>query len=183
MDGARADGTRADGARAARREAWWTGAVPDPFTTPLPDRHFEDYVPGLRAVYGPVDVTEAEIVAFAESFDPQPMHVDAGWAAEGPFGGVIASGWHTTAVMMRLMIDNYLNGLTSLTSPGVDELRWHRPVRGGDRLSARFTVLDARESSTRPDRGIVRTRIEVVDADEQLVMSQVMTNFIRRRSA
>jgi len=167
--------------RSREARAWWTGSVLDPFTTPLPDRHFEDYPPGLHAEYGPTTVTADEIVAFATAFDPQPMHVDAEWAAAGPFGGLIASGWHTTAIMMRLLVDHWLNGETSLSSPGVDELRWHRPVRPGDQLTARFTVLEARPSASRPDRGILRTRIELVDADERLVMSQVMTNFVLRR--
>lgn len=152
-----------------------------PFTTPLSDRHFEDYVPGTGGTYGPVVVTEEAITAFARAFDPQQMHTDAHAARSGPFGGLIASGWHTTAVMMRLMADNYLNQWTSLASPGVDELRWLRPVRPGDALSARFTVLTARPSRSKPDRGLVTTRIEVGNQDGDVVMSQVMLNLIRRR--
>jgi acyl dehydratase len=155
----------------------------DPFDVPLPDRHFEDYAVGLVAEYGSVPVTEADIVRFAQQFDPQQMHVDPVASREGPFGGLIASGWHTTAVMMRIMADNYLNQWTSLTSPGVDELRWHRPVRPGDTLSARFTVVGARPSASKPDRGLVHTRIEVLDQQGAVVMSQVMMNLIRRRHA
>ncbi|MBT2502117.1 MaoC family dehydratase [Curtobacterium sp. ISL-83] len=152
------------------------------FTVPLADRHFEDYVPGTVSTYGPITVTEAEIVAFARAFDPQQMHTDPAASVDGPFGGLIASGWHTTAIMMRLMADNYLNQWTSLASPGVDELRWHLPVRPGDALSARFTVLDARPSRTKPDRGLVRTRIELLRQDGAVVMSQMMMNLIRSRS-
>lgn len=154
----------------------------DFFTVPLADRYFEDYVPGLVAEYGGVPVSEASIVEFAAAFDPHVMHLDPVAALAGPFGGLIASGWHTTAVMMRIMVDNYLNERTSLGSPGVDELRWHRPVRAGDILSARFTVLSARVSASKPDRGLVHTRIEVVDQAGDLVMSQVMMNLILRRA-
>jgi acyl dehydratase len=151
------------------------------FTVPLLERHFEDYVPGIVGEYGAEHMSEESIVAFAAAFDPHRMHLDPLEALAGPFGGLIASGWHTTAVMMRIMVDNYLNERTSLGSPGVDELRWRRPVRSGDILSARFTVLTARVSASKPDRGLVRTRIEVHNQAGELVMSQVMLNFIRRR--
>jgi acyl dehydratase len=152
------------------------------FTVPLADRHFEDYAPGIVAEYGAELVSEARIVAFAAEFDPHRMHLDPVAALEGPFGGLIASGWHTTAVMMRIMVDNYLNERTSLGSPGVDELRWHLPVRAGDILSARFTVISARRSGSKPDRGLVHTRIEVSTQAGALVMSQVMMNLIRSRT-
>lgn len=153
----------------------------DEFAVPLAERHFEDYVPGLTGSYGSVLVSEHDIVAFATAFDPQQMHVSPDGARSGPFGGLIASGWHTTAIMMRIMADNYLNQWTSLASPGVDELRWYRPVRPGDLLSARFTVVSARPSRSKPDRGLVRTRIEVLDETGDVVMSQVMMNLVRRR--
>jgi acyl dehydratase len=140
----------------------------DFFPVPLADRYLEDYTVGIVAEYGPVPVSGESIVEFAAAFDPHLMHL-------------IASGWHTTAVMMRIMVDNYLNERTSLGSPGVDDLRWHLPVRAGDELSARFTVLSARVSASKPDRGLVHTRIEVLNQREELVMSQVMMNLIRRR--
>jgi len=151
------------------------------FTVPLAERYFEDYSPGLVADCGAALVSEESIVAFAVAFDPHLMHVDPVAALAGPFGGLIASGWHTTAVMMRIMVDHYLNERTSLGSPGVDALRWHRPVRAGDILSARFTVLSARGSASKPDRGLVHTRIEVSNQAGELVMSQVMMNLILRR--
>ena len=153
----------------------------DPFEVPLADRYLEDYLPGLVAEYGAELVSEESIVAFAAAFDPHLMHLDPAAALAGPFGGLIASGWHTTAVMMRIMVDNYLNERTSLGSPGVNELRWRLPVRAGDILSARFTVVSARVSASRPDRGLVHTRIEVSNQSRELVMSQVMMNLILRR--
>lgn len=151
------------------------------FAVPLTERHFEDYVPGLSVRYGSVEITEKAIVAFARAFDAQQMHVDPIAAQTGPFGGLIASGWHTTAIMMHIMAAHYLNQHTSLASPGVDELRWLQPVRPGDVLSATFTVLSARSSKSKPDRGLVHTRIEVRNQANELVMSQVMMNLIRRR--
>jgi acyl dehydratase len=151
-------------------------------TVPLADRHFEDYVVGAVAQYGSYAVTEDEVVRFAEAFDPHLMHTDPEASLTGPFGGLIASGWHTTAMMMRIMVDNYLNERTSLGSPGIDDLRWHKPVRPGDTLSARFTVLAARVSASKPDRGLVHTRIELMNQTGELVMSQVMLNLMRRRA-
>ena len=99
------------------------------FAVPIGDRYFEDYRPGAVYEYGYASVTEDEIIAFATRFDPQPIHVDAGFAATGPFGGLIASGWHTGGIMMRLFADHYLSQVASLASPGVDELRWATPDR------------------------------------------------------
>ena len=167
------------GIRPARAYSWML--MESSFAVPLADRWFEDYVPGLVARYGSALVTEADIVRFAETFDPHDMHADPVGAVDGPFGGLIASGWHTTAVMMRIMVDHYLNQRTSLSSPGVDALRWRLPVRAGDVLSARFTVVSARISASKPDRGLVHTRIEVFNQHEEIVMSQVMMNLILRR--
>ncbi|TFD93298.1 MaoC family dehydratase [Cryobacterium lactosi] len=153
----------------------------DFLAVPLIDRYFEDYRPGVVVECGAMRISSESIVAFAATFDPHLMHMDPVAALAGPFGGLIASGWHTTALMMRIMVDNYLNERTSLGSPGVDELRWHRPVRPGDVLSARFTVLSARVSGSKPDRGLVRTQIELSNQAGELVMSQVMMNLILRR--
>jgi acyl dehydratase len=155
----------------------------DGFTVPLADRHFEDYTPGTTGHYGAIPVTEDSIIQFASAFDPQQMHTNPVAAKDGPFHGLIASGWHTTAIMMRIMADHYLNQYTSLASPGVNELRWHHPVRPGDTLTARFTVLTARPSASKPDRGLVHTRIEVLNQHGRIVMSQIMMNLIRRRRA
>jgi len=152
------------------------------FALPLADRFFEDYPVGLIAEYGSSVASEESIVAFAKAFDPHLMHTDPVAALAGPFGGLIASGWHTTAMMMRIMVDNYLNERTSLGSPGVDDLRWHRPVRAGDTLSAQFTVIAARRSVSKPDRGLLHTRIELMNQDRDLVMSQTMLNLVRCRT-
>jgi acyl dehydratase len=154
-------------------------AAPSPASS-LAGRTFDDYVPGLVETHGPLEVTEAEIVAFASSFDPHDMHVDPEAARRGEFGGLIASGWHTTAMMMRLMVGGFLNQRASVASPGVDELRWLLPVRPGDQLRARFTVLSSRVSVSKPDRGLVRTRIELLNQRDEVVMSQVMMNLILR---
>ena len=153
----------------------------DFFALPLADRYFEDYPVGLVAEYGSIVATAASIVRFAVAFDPHQMHTDATAAVSGPFGGLVASGWHTTAMMMRLMVDNYLNERTSLGSPGIDDLRWLLPVRAGDTLSARFTVEAARASVSKPDRGLLHTRIELFNQNGETVMTQTMLNLVRRR--
>jgi len=145
------------------------------------ERWFEDYVPGTTEVAGPVLVEEAEVVDFARRFDPQPFHVDAEAAAAGPFGGLIASGWHTCALMMRLLAEEYLSPLSSLGSPGIDELRWLRPVRPGDELTLRTTVEDARVSRSKPDRGIVTTLVVLADQSGEEVLRLRAMNLIRTR--
>jgi acyl dehydratase len=154
---------------------------PTDFATPVEDRYFEDYVPGAVFEYGDIAVTEAEIIEFARRFDPQHMHVDPEVAARGRFGGLIASGWHTAAMTMRLIVDNFLPGAASLASPGIDELRWLKPVRPGDVLRIRVTVVEATPSRSRPDRGMVRSFVEVLNQDGNIVMSMKPMNIIRRR--
>lgn len=146
------------------------------------DRYFEDYVPGAVFEYGEIRVSEAEIIEFAHRFDPQPMHVDPEAAAQGRFGGLIASGWHTGAMMMRLLADNFLPRKASLASPGIDELRWLRPVRPGDMLRIRVCVLEATRSRSKPDRGMVRTLVEVLNQHDDIVMSMKPMNIIACRS-
>jgi acyl dehydratase len=144
-------------------------------------RYLEDFVPGSVQEFGPAAVDEAEIVEFARRYDPQPIHTDPQWARGGPFGGLIASGWHTAAITMRLLVDQYLPSATSLASPGIDELRWLRPVRPGDELWVRVTVIEARPSRSKPDRGLLRSRIEVLEAGGSAVMTLIGLNMIRRR--
>jgi len=155
---------------------------PTEFAVPVEDRYFEDYVPGAVYEYGQIPVTEAEIVEFARRFDPQDMHVDPEAAARGRFGGLIASGWHTAAMMMRLFVDNFLSKVASLASPGIDELRWLQPVRPGDVLRIRVTVHEATPSRSRPDRGMVRTLVEVLNQQGEVVMTLKPMNIIRRRA-
>jgi acyl dehydratase len=151
------------------------------FSTPPTDRFFEDYKVGATYVCGSFTVTEDEIIQFASLYDPQMMHTDPALAAKGPFGGVIASGWHTVARTMRLLVDNFLprNGLAA---PGIDALRWPRPVRPGDTLTLHVTVQEARRSRTRPDRGLVHTLLEVLNQDGDVVMSMKPMNFVRTRT-
>ena len=140
--------------------------------------YFEDYVPGTTHECGSVSVDEASIVAFAKEFDPQPFHVDPAAAAAGPYGGLIASGWHTAVLVMRLLVENYLSVQASLGSPGIDEIRWPSPVRPGDTLRVRATVVEARRSSSKPDRGIIKTMIEAVNQDGRPVMQATAINFM-----
>ena len=150
-------------------------------TAPLDDRWFEDYKPGAVYEYGYATLTTDELLDFARKFDPQPMHIDPDYAASGPFGGLIASGWHTAGLMMRLLADNYLSKVAGLASPGVDELRWPHPVRAGDVLRLRVEIVEARESRSKPDRGVVRTKAELLNQDDVVVMSLLAVNMVAKR--
>jgi acyl dehydratase len=143
-------------------------------------RYFEDFVVGTVYEFGSITVTEAEILAFARQFDPQVMHTDPVAAAKGATGGLIASGWHTIALLMRMYADNFLpeNGLPA---PGVDEVRWLRPVRPGDTLRLRVTIQEARLSRSKPDRGVVRPFTEVLNQHDAVVLSLLPINLVRRR--
>lgn len=131
--------------------------------------YFEDFVVGETITVGSRTVTEEEIVVFAKQFDPQPFHVDKEAAAQSMFGGIIASGWHTCSLIMRLMVDGFLKDSTSLGSPGVDEVRWIKPVRGGDTLTVTTTILDVKASGSRPDRGVVWTEWRATNQHGELV--------------
>jgi acyl dehydratase len=141
------------------------------FTAPVEKRYFEDYVTGSVHEFGSVTVEKEEIIDFARRFDPQVFHTDPELAKSTIYGGLIASGWHTSGLMMRLFADHYLSKVASLGSPGVDELRWKIPVRPGDELSIRVTVLGTKRSRSKPDRGIVRSFIEVINQNREVVMS------------
>ncbi len=141
------------------------------FTVPSERRYFEDYVPGSVHEFGPIAVEQDEVIAFARRFDPQVFHTDPELAKNTIYGGLIASGWHTAGLMMRLFADHFLSKVASLGSPGVDELRWKLPVRPGDELSIRVTVLETKRSRSKPDRGMVRSFIEVINQNREVVMS------------
>jgi acyl dehydratase len=155
---------------------------PASFAVPAEDRYFEDYLPGAVFECGHTPVSEAEIIEFARRYDPQDMHLDPEAAARGRFGGLVASGWHTAAMVMRLIAENFLSKGTSLASPGIDELRWLKPVRPGDVLRIRVTVVEATPSRSRSDRGMVRSLVEVLNQDGEVVMSMKPMNIIRRRA-
>jgi acyl dehydratase len=153
--------------------------------TDLPERtasYFEDYVPGLEVDCGSVSISEAEIIAFAKEYDPQPFHVDPVGAAEGPYGGLIASGWHTISLTMRQLVEHWVSPESSLGAAGVDEIRWPRPVRPGDTLHVRAAVLEARRSKSKPDRGIIRSLAEVTNQNGETVLRLVAINFILARN-
>lgn len=155
--------------------------MPDTFATPPTDRFFEDYKLGGVYECGTVAVTEDSIIAFAVEYDPQAMHINRNLAAAGPFGSIIASGWHTVSLIMRQFVDNFLP-FNGLAAPGIDELRWPRPVFPGDTLTVRVTVTDARRSRTKPDRALVHTLIEAVNQDGQVVMTCKPMNLVRTRN-
>ena len=149
----------------------------------MPERYFEDFEPGQVVELGSHLVTEAEIVEFAERWDPQPFHVDPEAAAGSIFGGLIASGWHTCALWMRLYVETTLDGAASMGSPGIEELRWLAPVRPGDTLQGRLTVLETTPSARRPDRGTVRIRGEMVNQHGVVVMTMTSRGHFGRRGA
>jgi acyl dehydratase len=133
--------------------------------------YFEDLQVGQVLDLGQTTVSAEEIVDFAREWDPQPMHVNAGGAADGLYDGLIASGWHTVCLWMRQACDNFLLDARSMGSPGVDQLRWTRPVRPGDTLTMRGTVMEARASKSRPDIGTVNFSFETLNQDGEIVMT------------
>ena len=151
------------------------------FRTPPPERYLEDYVEGAVYEFGPVTVTEDEIVQFGKQFDPQVFHTDPQEARETVYGGLIASDWHTSGLFMRLFVSNYLPGPASLGSPGVDELRWLKPVRPGDELTLRFTVHWVKPSRSKPDRGVLFSFCEMLNQEREVVSTMMARNLIRYR--
>lgn len=154
---------------------------PDHMTEPIRSPAFEDFAPGEIVTFGAYEVTKEEIIAFASQFDPQPFHLDEEAGKASMLGGLAASGWHSCSIMMRMMFDGFMNGSTSLGSPGIDEVRWLKPVFPGDVLSVRREVLEARPSASRPDRGIVRFRFELMNQKGEVVMEQTNPILFGRR--
>jgi acyl dehydratase len=143
--------------------------------------YFEDFAPGdVWDIEGPV-ITKEEIIEFASRFDPQYFHVDEAAAEHSPYGGLIASGWHTVSLCMRVMCDRYLSNTATLGSPGIEHIRWLHPVRPGDRLRIKLTVLEAKISRSKPDRGSVLHRWEVFNQDGEMVMSLDGVGIFARR--
>lgn len=144
--------------------------------------HYEDIEVGQVERFGEVAVTREEILAFAGRYDPQAFHLDDDAAADGPFGTLTASGWMTAALTMRMMVEHWAaTGLVSRGGAGVDELRWTRPVRPGDVLSARSTVLSRRRSKSRPAMGFIRSRVETLAADGAMVMTMIVNGMVATR--
>jgi acyl dehydratase len=150
---------------------------------PGPQRYWEDYQVGAKFELGSKTMTKEEIIDFATKFDPQPFHTDEAAAKKSFFGGLIASGWHTCSECMRLMVDSYLSPGTSLGSPGLDEIRWLKPVYAGDTISARIVIEDKRPSRSKSDIGSVFNRYEVHNQKGELVMTMKGIGIIRRRPA
>src|SRR5476649_292623 len=121
----------------------------------MPRMHWEDFESGAVAIYGPRLVTREEIVAFAAEFDPQPMHLDEAAGAASLMGGLGASGWHSCCLLMRMIADGFILDSSSMGGPGIEEVRWLKPLRPGTRVRVRSTVLETRASSSRPEMGLV----------------------------
>jgi acyl dehydratase len=152
------------------------------FRTRADDRYFEDYVLGTTYEFDEgAALSEAEIIEFGKAYDPQYFHTDPAAAVNGPFGSLVASGWQTTALMMRLFIRHYLTSVASLGGHAADEMRWPRPVRPDERLRLRVTVVEAKASRSKPDRGVVVSRVELIDDDDRPVFHGNVLNFIGRR--
>ena len=145
-------------------------------------RYFEDFHVGDTFELGETSQISAdEIIAFARQFDPQPFHLDAEQAKDSMFGQLVASGWHTVSLMMRLLVDGLLNHTISMGSPGVDTIRWLRPLRPGDTLRARFIVLETTPSKSRPTMGVVRSKIEAFNQNDQLALTLEGIHFVGRQ--
>jgi acyl dehydratase len=153
----------------------------DSFITAIDQRYFEDYIPGQSHEFGTISVETDEVISFAKRFDPQPFHTDPEAGRQSIYGGMIASGWHTSSLMMRLFVDHYLSHVASLGSPGVDELRWLKPVFPGDELTLRVTIIEANRSRSKPDRGIVRSDIQLLNQHRDVVMTMKALNFLSCR--
>jgi len=146
-------------------------------------RYWEDIKEGEVVELGSRTLDKERMVAFAREFDPQPFHTDEKAAEASIWGGLIASGWLTGSVLMRIFYDGYLKDTAGLGSPGIDELRWLKPVRPGDTLTVRLTVLETAASRSKPDRGIVRSLMEVLNQHGEIVMTTKGVNFVSRRPA
>jgi len=148
----------------------------------VPRLHWEDFSPGQVTKCGSRVVTRAEIVAFAAEYDPQPMHLDEHAARATLMGGLVASGWHSCCILMRMLTDSLLHDASFMGAPGVDEVKWLAPVRPGDRVTARATVLDTRASRSRPNVGFVKFRFELLDTSGRTVMVLIVSPMFGRRS-
>ncbi|MEW5737867.1 MAG: MaoC family dehydratase [Myxococcota bacterium] len=145
--------------------------------------YFEDFTPGMTFEAKGPTLTREAIIEFARQFDPQPFHLDEEAAKKSLFGGLAASGWHTAALAMRMMVDCWMNDSASLGSPGFDELRWVKPVLAGDTLSGRATVLEVKPSQSKPFMGAVRMKWEVFNQKGELVMHTTNWGLIKKRGA
>jgi acyl dehydratase len=149
----------------------------------VPKCYFEDFFPDWKAEYGPRRITREDMIEFAEQFDPQPMHLDEEAARHTMLGGLAASGWHTCCIMMRMIADNLLLDTASMGAPGIEEVKWLRPVRPGDGLIVRGSVTKTRASQSKPDRGFVHLLWEVFNQRGEKVMTLACPQMLLRRDA
>jgi acyl dehydratase len=148
----------------------------------MPRLYWEDFVPGDVAIFGSRRVTRAEIVAFAAEFDPQPMHMDEAAASATLLGGLAASGWHACAVLMRIVADGFVVQSSSMGGPGIEEVRWVKPLRPESDVRVRSTVLETRVSNSRPHAGLVKFRFELIDANDTPIVEMVPTMLFGMRT-
>ena len=146
-------------------------------------RYFEDFKPGDVIELGSRTISKERILAFAREFDSQPFHTDEEAAKLSIYGGLLASGWHTGSLLMRILYDGLLKDTASLGSPGIDELRWLKPVRPGDTLAARMTILESIPSRTKPDRGLIRSLMEMRNQHGEVVLTIRGLSLLGRRPA
>jgi acyl dehydratase len=146
-------------------------------------RYFEDFAAGMVIEHGPRLVTREEIVAFAAEFDPQPMHLDEEAARNSILGGLAASGWHTCCLLMRMACDGFVLDSSSMGAPGVDEVKWLKPLRPGTHITLRTTVLEIRTSKSRPEMGFVKVLMEVLDDEGGRIMTLTTSMLMGRRVA
>jgi acyl dehydratase len=151
------------------------------FSSPITNRWWEDYESGASYEFGFASASEEEIIEFARRFDPQPIHIDPHFAATGPFNGIIGSGAHTMALTMGLFVSHYISHSASLASPGGDELRWLAPLRPDEQLRIRCDILEARASSSKPDRGLIHTKVTTISETSGDIMTVTFVNFMKRR--
>src|SRR5437763_9944090 len=149
----------------------------------MSERYYEDFAPGQVLALSERTITKEEIIAYASVYDAQPFHIDEEAAKKLMLGGLAASGWHTACVAMRMNYDSWLKDAASLGAPRIDELRWVKPVRPGDRLSGRLEILDTRTSKSRPEMGLVGMSCTVENQAGEVVLTQKHTQIIRRRGA
>jgi acyl dehydratase len=144
--------------------------------------HWEDFSPGRVFQHGPRLVTREEIIGFAAEFDPQPMHLDEAAARATLLGGLSASGWHSCCILMRMCTDSFVLNSASMGAPGVDEVKWLLPIRPGDALTLRATVLETRASNSRPDMGFVRFMFELLNQASERAMTLTTSLMMSRRT-
>lgn len=148
----------------------------------LRERYFEDYQSGEVYEFGAHTVTAEDIIEFAKRYDPQPFHTDPVAAEQSIYGGLIASGWMTGGLMMRQLVDHFISPVSSMGSPGMDELRWLKPVRPDDTLRVRVAVIETRRSQSKPDRGILLVQLECLNQNNEVVMSAKSMSLHRCRA-